>query len=158
MSGVASGNRPPRFLQVRHELASGTDAGDSVAGWNTRALNTVVVNDIPGASLSDPQLTLPAGTYDILAFTSGYRTNGAQAGLYATGAGAFAMIGNNAGASKSYNGRPAAVIQGRLEIATTEVFELRFWVNSGIAGNGLGNAVGSGELEIYSQVCAWKIR
>ena len=41
-------------------------AGDSYgAGDTTRVLNTVDINEIPGASLNTNQITLPAGTYSV---------------------------------------------------------------------------------------------
>jgi hypothetical protein len=39
--------------------------GSSIAGVQTRTLNTVTTNTITGASLASNQVTLPAGTYRI---------------------------------------------------------------------------------------------
>ncbi len=69
---------------------SGTGAGDSVAAWTVRVLNTTTASSIAGASLAANQITLPAGTYDVNAsvpcFSNGVAT-GFKARLYdATGA------------------------------------------------------------------------
>lgn len=76
--------------QYAEVQTSGTGAGDSVAAWTTRVLNTTTASTIAGASLAANQITLPAGTYDVDAsvpcFSNGVAT-GFKARLYdATGA------------------------------------------------------------------------
>lgn len=51
-------------LWLQDVLASGAARGVDATGWQTRILNTVVQNDISGASLSSNQFTLPAGDYE----------------------------------------------------------------------------------------------
>ena len=51
------------ILIVEDQELSGTDGGASIAGVNTRVLNTVVYNGITGASLATNQPILPAGTF-----------------------------------------------------------------------------------------------
>lgn len=54
------------LLHIEDQKSSGTNGGTFTSGaWRTRDLNTVVTNEIAGASLSSNQITLPAGTYEI---------------------------------------------------------------------------------------------
>lgn len=56
------------ILHVREEQAAGTNGGSFNNGsWQQRVLNTVVTNEITGASLSSNQFVLPAGVYRIKA-------------------------------------------------------------------------------------------
>lgn len=53
-----------KLMHVIDQKASGTGGGSvTAAAWNTRTLNTVLVNNISGASLASNVITLPAGTY-----------------------------------------------------------------------------------------------
>ena len=53
-----------QVLHVADIKPAGTMAG-TPSTLNTRVLNTVVVNTIPGASLASNSVTLPAGTYEV---------------------------------------------------------------------------------------------
>ena len=58
-SGVGQGAYETALLHVRDEKATNTGAGASSAGTtHTRDLNTVVTNEISGASLGSNQITL----------------------------------------------------------------------------------------------------
>jgi hypothetical protein len=56
----------PQFAVFEEQQTSGTNGGTGSNGFNTRLLNTTVANTITGASLGSNQVTLPAGTYDIV--------------------------------------------------------------------------------------------
>ncbi len=49
------------LLHVRDEKANGTNSGSSSACYTARILNSVLTNEISGASLASDQITLPAG-------------------------------------------------------------------------------------------------
>jgi len=72
-----------RLLHVEDQKTSGSHGGSSVATtWTTRTLNTVVSNEISGASLSSNQITLPAGKYYFEASAPAYKINGHRIKLY----------------------------------------------------------------------------
>ena len=50
---------------ILYDQKAQNTAGDAYAAgaWRTRVINTININEIPGASLSANQVTLPAGTY-----------------------------------------------------------------------------------------------
>lgn len=52
---------------IMQEIRAGTAAPATLIGgaWTTRPLNTTVVNQIPGATISGGDITLPAGTYRV---------------------------------------------------------------------------------------------
>ena len=55
------------LFHAQDQKTVGTSGGTSVVdSWTTRVLNTVLVNNISGASLSSNQVTLPAGIYFII--------------------------------------------------------------------------------------------
>jgi hypothetical protein len=54
------------LLHVRDEKSNGTAGGGSTSGsYETRTLNTVMTNEVSGASLTSNQIILPSGTYFI---------------------------------------------------------------------------------------------
>jgi len=55
------------WFYVREEQASGTAGGASTATFTARTLNTEKYNSINGASLAANRITLPAGTYRMMA-------------------------------------------------------------------------------------------
>jgi hypothetical protein len=60
----AGGKFESQLLHVRDEKTL-ADGGTSTSSYTKRDLNTVVTNEIAGASLSSNQITLPSGTYYI---------------------------------------------------------------------------------------------
>lgn len=63
-----------KMIHVREEKAQGTAGGANVVGANWRALNTVKVNGIAGASLAGDLVELPAGDYYLEATAPLYKT------------------------------------------------------------------------------------
>ena len=80
-AGGGGGGASP-VLHVREEQASGVNGSATVAGWNTRVLNTIKKNTITGASVATNIITLPAGTYDFACDAVGYVVSGHLIRLY----------------------------------------------------------------------------
>lgn len=138
------------YMLVRDEKSSGRSGGSTSVGANVRTLNTVVSNNIAGASLASNQVTLPAGTYRISADPSVLTSNIHRAYLYNVTDSAVAILG------KSANGTDTAAsegidsistIRGRITIASPKVFEVRHYTNQ--AGN-FGAAVSNSGVEVYT--------
>lgn len=64
---------PALFIEERRQ-ASDTVRSLVLGQWTRRPINTVIVNQIPGASLAAEQITLPAGTYRAQFAGAGWRT------------------------------------------------------------------------------------
>jgi len=146
-----SGSLP--LLHVQDQKTSGTNGGTSVAGVQTRTLNTVVTNEISGASLGSNQITLPAGTYEITALAPARSVSFHRIVLYNVTDAAAAVIGINADASTSDNTDTHAFINGaRFTLAGTKVLEIQHYTSAIRATDGLGNAISDGYIEIYTDV------
>lgn len=152
-NGITWVSQPPvtPTLIVRDEKTSGTSGGASPSGaWAVRALNTVAMNTITGASLVSNQITLPAGTYEVDASCPAYAAYGHKTRLRTTGGvtlvdgtsertepGAFTITGRS-------------IVRGGFTLAASTVVQLEHYFNS-TNGMGLGyNASISGVPEIYS--------
>lgn len=146
---------PLRELLVEDQKAAATNGGNSSAGANTRTLNTVVYNDIAGASLGSNQITLPAGTYraEFGAPAFGTAINHATY-LYDTTGAATLVYGRS-----GYTAGPTTVKSqtdsngaGQVTLSATSAIELRHQISAAVT-NGLGNAVwSSGDTEVYGWV------
>ena len=144
------------LLHVRDEKATTVEGGTPSAGVNNRNLNTVLTNEITGASLSSNQIILPTGTYEITAMAPCYRGALHRAFLYNVTDAAVEIVGGNnfarevAGDDAHQNKSP---VRGRFTITAEKTFELRHQIASTNGGtSGLGKAVGEGPVEVYSDV------
>lgn len=161
-----------QLLHLQYKVTPGTSGSEGLsygAGALTRVLNTVVTNEISGASLATNQFTLPAGTYYIDAHlpvmlgvynsaTAVLKTN-----LYNVTDLATILSGLNESffnGNASYSYAPAhCVIRGRFTLSGTKTLCIQNYINgtnatpvmqSQIAGSG-------GTSEIYSEVMIWKV-
>jgi hypothetical protein len=148
-----------QLLHVRDEKASGTAGGTTSGGTSmTRVLNTVVTNEISGASLASNQITLPTGTYFIIARLPSFMVDQNKSYLYNTTDSTNTVIG-----SSSYNyvtGQVAgeSFIIGRFTIGASKVFEIRHFVTATRSSNGLGvETTLAGFIEVYADVQIWKV-
>lgn len=136
------------YMLVQDQKPNGTNGGASVAGTQTRTLNTVVSNTISGASLASNQITLPAGTYRVRARAPVGSIDGNQAIFFnVTDATSYFGSSNDGLAGV----QSWSFVECRFVIASAKVFELRHWTNNSIA-SGLGYNASAGNTEIYSQV------
>jgi hypothetical protein len=139
------------LMLVADEKASGVDAAASVAGVQTRVLNTVRHNSIPSASLASNQITLPAGSYLVEGEAPAINVTTHHAYIYNVTVGAIALHGSNADNSNPSSPdscKSTSTFFGKIVLAATTVLELRHWTQSvGI----LGWANNQG-LEVYSQL------
>lgn len=141
-------------LHVRDEKSNGTHGGAaSATTWNTRVLNTVVVNQITGASLSSNQVTLPAGTYRVRARAPGYLVDQHRLGLYNVDDSQFEVLGGGVfNVSGTFIASDAHIIGGRFTIAAEKTLELRHYTDRAQGTDGLGYASSSGQVEIYAEL------
>lgn len=145
-------------LWVRDQKASGTDGGASIAGVQTRTLNTTVINTIPGASLSGNQVTLPAGTYRITGLAPANSVTGHQSWVYSVTDSAVLFLGQSAyTANAAANNSLATIAKAQLTLTGTKVLELRHWTAAAVATNGLGRSSGSGQGEVYADMFIEKV-
>lgn len=140
---------------VEDQRSSGTDAGTFTAGsWQTRPLNTEVVDTGSNASVASNQITLAAGTYRAYGVaTTGNAISRHQLRLRNITDGANLVLGVNTGWNSSvayWAGK--ATLEGRFTIADTKVLELQHRCESTAATVGMGAANSFGDGEVYAQV------
>lgn len=142
------------FMHVRGQFAANTPGGTSTGGaFNTRTLNTVVTNTIPGATLGSNIVTLLPGTYYIEAEAPETGSNGTKLSLYNNTDSVDLLVGISQGAGSGILAR----CTGQITLAATKGIIMRQWFNSGVATNGLGSPVNSGQAEVYASMKIWKI-
>lgn len=146
------------LLHVCDEKPSGTTGGStSSSTWHTRTLNTTRVNNISGASLASNRVTLPAGTYLVMA-----RAPVAYAGyhrlkLYNYTDSADLALGSNQYTPNNTSVYTDATLWRVITLAAQKTIELRHWVAT---GNGAVDALGTASsqgAEIYAEVMIWKL-
>lgn len=141
------------LLHVRDEKVINTQGGSSSAStWNQRDLNTVLVNEIDGSSLSSDQITLPAGTYDIEASAPCNTSDRHRLRFRNITDGSTAVAGMSLHSSATDNQTPHSLLTGRFIITEEKVFQLQQWTQTAQASNGLGVATNSVEVEVYADV------
>lgn len=151
-------------LHLQDQKASGTNGGTFTAGsWIRRTLNTVVTNTITGSSLSSDQITLTAGTYEIIAHLPAYSSNSHQSRFVSSTAG-IAIYGTteyanarDTGGEKSES-MSRSMINGRFTInSTINDFQLEHRCSDTRTTDGFGLACNFGNIEVYSDIIIKKI-
>lgn len=163
MSSVTAPPSDPfgkKLLHVQDQKAANTAGGTFTSGaWRTRDINTVLTNEIAGASLASNQITLPAGTYHLEASISSHACNYHKALLYNVTDAANVLIGQSCySAAGSVVEGPKATVSGRFTITGTKVFELRHRCISTRATDGYGYPTNVGVNEVYLDGKIWRIR
>jgi hypothetical protein len=155
LSGV-QGKFESQLLHVRDEKANNTSGGTFDSGdWRTRTLNTVKTNEITGSSLSSNQITLPSGTYFIIA-TANVGTNVARhtAKLRNVTDSSDTIIGTSEYTAADSN---KSIVTGRFTIAAQKTFELQHRCSSSSNVDGFGTNADFSVVQIFAEVQIWKV-
>lgn len=150
------GQAPP-LLHMQERQPSGTSAGASIAGTQTRLLNTTLTNEIPGAThnTGNGQWTLPAGTYEVE-----ISAPADQVGLHRVSARnitdtLIAVLGRSALADPGNEMSDSCGFR-KFTIAAAKTFDLRHYTQNAVV-IGLGRSVNDGQQEIYADVRVRKV-
>ncbi len=146
------------MVHIQHKLNSGTNGGTFTSGsWQTRPLNTVITNDVTGASLSSNQITLPAGTYYLDSHAKGFKVNNHQARWRNVSDGSTTLQASTEQCKDSADSAGTrSWCRGKFTIASQKTFELQHRCDTTNSGNGMGNPSGWGD-EIFAEVILFKI-
>ena len=156
LGGSASTGFDSQLFHVRDEKANNTNGGSCTGGtWNTRDLNTILTNEISGASLSSNQITLPSGTYFITASAPMHVVARHKLKLRNITDSSDTLIGT----SEYHNSdeQVRSFLTGRFTIASSKTFELQHYSQNSIATNGLGMQTSASVVEVYADVQIWKV-
>ena len=159
VSGAGGGVYESQLLHVTHEENAGSNSQTlDNGGANTRVLSTIRTNEITGASLSSNEITLPAGTYFILASAPAYLTSNHQCRLFNTTDSADVLEGTTEHAWNNGYTTTHSFLRGRFTISGTKGFTLRHYVGQTKTSSGGGTSFsGGGSKNIYAEVMIWKV-
>jgi hypothetical protein len=146
-------------MTVVDQKAANTPGGTFTLGaWRTRDLNTILINEIPGASLASNQITLPAGSYRITAFSPSSYVGTSKYILYNVTGAADLLIGTctYSDPAGAYDLRDS--IFGTITLSGATIIELRHRSTGTYATYGFGHAANiDSKVEVYSQIEIIKI-
>lgn len=141
------------YIRLQDQRSSGTDGGASVATtWTKRVVNTEVVDTGNHASVASDVITLLAGTYRILARAVLNQSGVSKLRLRNTSDNTTAVIGMSYLNTTASDVSCTVLLEGRFTIASTKNFELQYYAGTSKTVNGVGDAAGSGETEIYTDI------
>lgn len=147
----------PKYALINETQPSGTAGGTFTSGaWRTRTLNTIV-NDNIGITLSNNQITLPAGTYEVDISVPAYSVAGHKARLLNITDGSTPLVGTSEYSYTTNSCTTRSLINGSFTIPSAKVFEVQHYCNSTDSA-GFGNPVSAGGIEIYTQVQIRKVK
>jgi hypothetical protein len=152
-SGNLTGTTTNQLILLQDQKTQNTAGGTFTSGaWQTRTLNTEVVDTGGNCSLSSNQFTLSAGTYRIRAWAPGAQCDRHQIRLQNVTAGTTLITGKSSfTAATGNNDQNDAYLSGRFTVAASQALEIQH------RGNTTANTVGFGvaanfTTEIYTHV------
>lgn len=148
------------FLHIQDRKPVGTDGGTFTSGaWRTRDLNTVLVNNIVGASLNTNRITLPAGTYFIVAEAPALGCSSHVSRLEQITPSPLTLINGTPSNSPVTNGSVVfSKMWENIILSEQVIMELQHICYSTRADVGFGAGYNMGQvLNIYSDVKIWKV-
>ena len=156
VSGTTFGSA---LFHVRDEKSAGTNGGSGSTSFTKVTLNTVMTNEISGASISSDVITLPSGTYYIIANVIGNYCGMLKSKLRNTSDSTDTLIGSTVkppDQGSDSQGSVDSFVIGRFTIAAQKNFELQRRVDSAYTHAG-GYAANHGVVEVYCQCQIWKV-
>lgn len=162
LSNDLEGSFTTRYLQVQDQKAQGAVGGTPVLDvYNTRDLNTVLFNTIPGVVVAANRISLSAGIYYISARSPNYRGDRSRLRLRNMTSNETLLLGTNTQAisSGSYVCEEEAAMSGRFVLSAPAQVEIQQVFTAAGGGNTtMGCPVSAtGENEVYTNVELWKL-
>lgn len=144
---------------LQDQKTNGSNGGSATGGaWNTRTLNTSVIDQI-GVSLGSNQFTLPAGTYYVEISTPACQVNNHRCRLYNVTTSSTVLLGTSECAQNTNpsNMSNRSFIDAYFTSAASGTYRVDHWCNTSFATQGLGMNASSGDVEIFTNVKIIKI-
>lgn len=148
----------------REQQTSGTPpspAGLTTSAWNTRTLNTTVVNEIPNCSLGSNRVTLPAGRYWIKGVGNALAADAVaheyRCRIQNITTSSTLIVGPNFAINSALDDQTVFLtpVEGLINLNGTTLIELQQWVDS---TSNAGQEVSiTGVNEVYSEIFIWKL-
>jgi hypothetical protein len=150
------------YAVFEQQESNNVNGGNAVAGWQTRNLNTQVVNVGNAiAPLANQTITLQPGTYYIKGGASAWRIAQHKVCLRKVVAGVpqisdYVLVGTSEFASDSDFSTSWSTIDGYLTVTTQTSYVLYHYTEGSTIG-GLGRPTATGLHEVYARVVIQKI-
>lgn len=149
------------LLHVEHSESNlSTASGTFTSGaWRDRPCNATVVNNISGASVNSPSITLPDGTYFALTMASAYYVNRHVIRIFDTTGNASKLISLVAWANAASGGSPTiAEACGTFTLSAQSVIKLQHICEVTKADNGFGlSAIAGADRSVFASLLIWKV-
>lgn len=138
--------------------ATNTNGGTFTSGsYVKRTLNTTVVNNITGCTLTSSVIALPAGTYLVSASAPAFQCNSHQTRLQNTTAATTTQLGSSEQAGAGDVTQSRSMIQALFTLSVTSNLELQHRCSTTGPSQGLGVAANFGNDVMYSQIQITKV-
>lgn len=138
---------------IRDEKASATDGGTFTSGaWQTRTLNTEVLDPDGIVTIAANQFTLAAGTYRIVARAPAYKVAKHQVKIANISDVTDTAIGTTAQTAAADAIMTDSWVRTRFTLAGAKTFELQHRCSATEATDGFGLNCGFGVVEVYAEV------
>jgi len=145
-----------KVFHIQDNKASGTEGGAcSATTWNIRTLNTVITNEITGASLDGgyQKFTLPAGTYELEISAPAYLTgrhklrlfNVTDNSVFCYGTSEYSLNTASADSTKAF-------LKRKITLVSTTEFRVDHYTEVSKTVNGMGVRTSDGSTETYTTV------
>ena len=155
---LAGGAFESQLLHVEEHQATNTNAGTFTSGADrTRILNTVMTNEISGASLASNQITLPAGKYICDARAPAYNVTKHRVQLYNVTGTAVLLAGTAAVNYNAESDQSDSWVSGKFTLSGTTVVELQHRCNTTVSATGFGVLTNFAPYEVYAVIKLWKV-
>lgn len=158
-ANLDSGQYGGDYIKLSDTKATTVAGGASVAGTQTRTLNTEDSDTGNHCTLSSNQFTLAAGTYQITASAPAFSSGPSKAILYNITDAANELIGTSEYTSiVAGYAQTSSFIKGQFTISASKTFRIDQYTQTAKTINGLGVATSDGTSEIYTVVELWKVK
>lgn len=146
-----------KCISVADYKSSGTGGGSSVAGFQTRTLNTILTNTL-NATLSNNEVTLDAGTYVVYASAPCLQGDSHRISVE-NGDGSIRLLGTSEYNSVTNSAQTSSVVGFKVfTITQQDTFKISHYIFAGISNNGLGIATLDNRSSVYAQLTFWKVK
>ena len=150
---AAGGNTLAIFNDTK---SSGVDGGTATSGsWQTRVLNTTIINTITSCTLTSNVVSLPAGTYLVQASAPAFGCDQHQMRIANTSDSIYYYGGSSFDADLTT--QSDSTIMTYFTIAATKNIEVQHQVAGTRAATGFGKAQSFGNDNIYAQIMITKV-
>ena len=145
------------IVVLQDQKTAGTDGGTFTQdAWQTRTLNTEVVDVNNLCTLAANQFTLEAGTWEILASAPAQTSGDHQARLQNVTDAVAVLLGTSETVGGATAAQNRSHIVGRFTIAASKALEIQHYCLTTRATDGFGEALGI-TTEVYTTVWLRKV-